>query len=91
MNTKKKEGNLLAEIYTVVFENYILCIEFHEIFFVCEYQLKFYYADEKGTFLLKWSENFANYLCHIVFAQFSYIGWLRTFVTQNFAAILLTI
>jgi hypothetical protein len=34
---RKRAGNLLAEIYSL--RNYILCIGFQKIFFVCEYQL----------------------------------------------------
>jgi hypothetical protein len=36
---RKKEGNLLAEIHTVVFEIYVF-IRFHKIHFVCAYQLR---------------------------------------------------
>jgi hypothetical protein len=38
MKNKKIERNLLAEIYTVVFEIYILSIRFYKIFVVCEYR-----------------------------------------------------
>jgi hypothetical protein len=38
---EKKEGNLLAEIHTyIVFKIHILYIRFHQIFFVCECQLR---------------------------------------------------